>query len=233
MGIGHGIRSLLEGISLAFSPGVRRFILLPALASLIIVVAGLVFALGYIEDFSNYLASFFPDFLSWLIDPILYLFGLLMGAWLFGFIATIVGSPFYGNLSARIDPIVEPDARPWVAQIWPIIKRELVKLRYVLPRLIGMFALGFIPVINIIAPFVWLTYGGWLMAVQFSDFRFENHGHEFADTLATLRPHRAACIGLGAGLTFAMSIPLLNFIVAPVAVVAATHFCRSLSNPSS
>lgn len=234
MGFSDGVSALFSGIEVAFSRPVRRYILLPAALSLVVISAGLAIALSYIGQFSSYLSalSWWPDFLSWLVDPLLYLLGILMGAWLFSFLATIIGSPFYGNLSAQVDGAGVSEGK-WTSQIWPTITREWAKLRYVLPRLVGMFALGFVPGINVIAPLVWLAYGGWLMAVQFSDFWFENRAVPFPQTLSTLRRHRMACIGLGAGMTFAMSIPLLNFIVAPVAVVAATRFAGQLHARSS
>ena len=151
-----------------------------------------------------------------------------MGAWLFGFIAVVLGSPFYSVLNAHLEPVPDQQELAWYRQILPMLKRELIKARYVLPRLIGLFVLGFVPGLNLMAPALWVLYGGWLMAVQFADMSFENRQQPFNQTLDTLRAHRATTIGVGAGLTFAMSIPLLNFIVAPIGVVATSALVRQL-----
>ena len=225
-----GFRHFIAAFEQTFSAPVRSFILLPAAVSLVIVCIGLYVAYFYVGEFSNYLGTlgWWPEVLDWLVAPILYLLATLIGAWLFGFIAALAGSPFYGNLSQQVDPMPEVDTTPWYKDLGPTLWRELAKLKYTLPRLLGLLILGFIPGINLIAPALWIIYGGWLMAVQFCDYSFENRKQPFHETLDNLRAHRAACIGLGAGLTFAMSIPLLNFVVAPVAVVAASRFNREL-----
>ena len=230
MGFFAGLKLFLAAPEQAFSADNRRFIWLPALVSLLIVGAGLWFALSYVDELTAYFNSFswWPEFLDYIVEPLLYLLSVLMGAWLFGFIAVVLGSPFYSALNAHLDPVPDAKEVAWYQQIWPTLKRELVKAKYVVPRLLGLFIVGFIPGLNLLAPVLWLLYGGWLMAVQFSDLSFENRNLSFDETLATLRGYRTMTIGVGAGLTLAMSIPLLNFIVGPIGVVATSHLVRKL-----
>ena len=230
MGFVAAVRCFIGSFDRAFSPPTRNYILLPALVSLAIVSGGLVFALAYVQDAINYLTtiSWWPDWLSAIVEPLLYILGVLIGAWLFGFIAAIVGSPFYGELSNSVLPNSEAVMPKWWQTLLPTLRREWTKLKYLLPRLLGLLLLGFVPVINVIAPALWLLYGGWLMAVQFCDYPFENRSRSFTETLDRLRTHRLACMGLGAGITLGMSIPLLNFVVAPVAVVAGSRFVKQL-----
>ncbi len=229
MNLLDGLRCYMNGMSRATKSDVRAFVLIPALVSLVVVSTGIYFAFGYIDDLTLYLGQLgMPEFLEWIIEPLLYIFGVLLSVWLFGFVATLVGSPFLGDLNLKIDP---PDGYvpvPWHQQIWPTVKRELRKLRYTLPRIIGLLLLSFVPFVNFLAPVFLLGYGGWLMAVQFCDFSFENRGLSFDETLATLRPMRLYAIGFGACVTFTMSIPLLNFVAAPVAVIGGAYCARNL-----
>jgi CysZ protein len=233
MGFSTGLRFFKDGVLSAFRRPTLDYLLLPALVSLVIVGAGLYFAIGYIDALSTSIRSlsWWPEFLSFIVDPLLYLAGVLAAAWLFSFIAAVIGSPFYGYLSQKIDPLTNVAPRPLWQEVLASLKREWTKQKYVLPRLLGVFFVGFIPVINILAPIIWLTYGGWLMAVQFSDYRFDNHGSDFRQALSKLRANRSASIGLGVGITLGMSIPLLNFIMAPLAVVAATQYARAIAQP--
>lgn len=235
MGPLDGIRCFANAFSTAFSPEIRHFIWVPALVSIVVVAAGLTITLSYVEDFSQYLHGLgvWPGVLDWLIEPLLYLISILISAWLFGFIAALIGSPFYGDLNLQLDADGVAPLPPWYKQIGPALGRELRKLRYTLPRLLGLLLLGFVPVINIIAPALWLGYGGWLMAVQFCDYSFENRAQPFSQTLDTLRSYRIACIGMGAGISFCLSIPLLNFVIAPIAVVAGALFMRQLRQAQS
>lgn len=229
MGPVVGIMRFTQGVRLALGL-YRRFIIAPAFISLFIISLGLAGAFSLVAELSIALAEFgtWPALVEWIIEPVLYAFSLLIGAWLFGFVATIIGSPFYSVLNARVDPVGHVSEPGWYEQIIPALRREWRKARYTLPRLVGLFLLGFVPLINLIAPLAWLVYGGWLMAVQFTDFSFENRGQPFDRTLETLRPHRGACIGFGILTTLALAIPLLNFIVAPVAVVGGALLVQDL-----
>ena len=238
MGFADGLTFFKDGVLGAFRRPTLDYLLIPALVSLVIVGGGLYLAVGYIETLSASIRSlsWWPEFLSFIVDPLLYLVGILAAAWFFSFIAVIIGSPFYGYLSSRIDPptIDSPTKvarRAFSQELLASIKREWTKQKYVLPRLVGIFFIGFVPVVNLLAPIIWLVYGGWLMAVQFSDYRFENHGSDFPEALEKLRTNRSASIGLGVGITLGMSVPLLNFVMAPLAVVAATQFARAIAEP--
>ena len=117
---------------------------------------------------------------------------------------------------------------PWYRQIGPTLLREGRKLVYQLPRILGLVLISLVPLVNAGAPLLWLTYGAWMMAVQFCDYAHENRGIPFSQTLKLLRQHRIGVIGFGACVMLGMSIPLLNFAVAPIAVVGATLLMRDL-----
>jgi CysZ protein len=231
MGLGRGIKCFVEGAKLAFSAPLRKFILLPALLSLVIIGGGLGLAFSFVADASSYLAGLgvWPGVIEWVLEPLLYLFGILVGAWLFGFLAVIVGAPFHSVLNAHIHPKDTPSTAEWYQQIAPALKRELSKAKYTLPRLVGLLLLGFVPIVNLATPFLWLGYGGWLMAVQFCDFSFENRDQPFEQTLETLRQYRSTCVGFGMLTTLGLAIPLLNFIVVPIAVAGGALLMRDVA----
>ena len=219
----------MAGMRVAFSPAVRPFVILPAMVSLVVIGTGLTLVFGYVAEFSDYLINALPtwlDFLQWILKPLLYLTGLFAGAWSFGLIATIVGSPFLGELSKRVDKLVFQPV-PWWREIAPALLRELRKLRYHLPRLLMLVVVSIVPVVNTLAPLLWLSFGAWMMAVQFCDYSTENRSQDLAATLSLLKKNRAATLGFGACVTLAMSVPILNFIVAPVAVAGGTLLMQS------
>lgn len=224
MGFFSGIECFFTGARMAFSPGVRAFVVLPVAVSFVIIVTGLAIGFSYVTDLSDYLISSLPpwlDFLEWILKPLLYLMGLLIGAWSFGLLATVIGSPFLGDLSMRVEKLVA-DPVPWWRQLGPTMLRELRKLRYHLPRLLLLFVCSIIPLLNTFSPLLWLGFGAWMMAVQFCDYPMENRQAEFRETLAVLARNRSAALGFGLCATVGMSIPLLNVIVAPIAVTGGT-----------
>ena len=234
MGLLQGIRCFADGFATALDRKHRHFVYLPAGLSLLIISVGLWIGFTYVTDLADYLVSLLPgwlSFLEWILAPLLYLIGMLAGAWLFGFLAAIIGAPFLGELTLRVDGAALQDI-PWWHQIWPTLRRELRKLRYHLPRLAALLLLGLVPVVNAIAPAVWLAFGAWMMAVQFCDFYYENRGQDFLDTLDTLRANRSAALGFGVCAAFALSIPVLNFVAAPVAAVGATLLMKQIADPA-
>ena len=220
----HGVQCFLRGARMASNPELRGYVWIPALVSLAVITTGLTFALSYVNDLSAYLIGLLPawlDFLRWIIAPMLYLSGVLAGAWSFGLIAAVVGSPLLGELALRTERL-NSNPTAWWQQLGPTLLREVRKLRYHLPRIVGLALISVLPGINTLAPFLWVGFGAWMMAVQFCDYSTENRLHQFADTLRLLRTHRAASLGFGLCVTLAMSVPVFNFIVAPVATVGAT-----------
>ena len=225
MSFSTGISCFSEGLRLARSRKIRPFILLPASVSLVVIGLGLYFGYGYVQELTVWIAGSLPDWLSFVDDivgPILYVLGLLVGAWLFGFVSNIIGGPFLGELANAVENPEHRAQHTLAGGLLAAFGRELRKLRYHLPRLLGVFLLGFIPLINGIAPVLWLLFGGWMMAVQFCDLRTENVGGRFVDTLGILRQNRAAALGFGMCVTLFMAIPGVNFLVGPVAAAGGT-----------
>lgn len=225
-----GFNYFMQGARIVWRPGVRRFVFLPAGVSFVIIAAGLTFGFNYISGLSTTLTNTLPEwlsFLQWILGPLLYLLGMLVGAWLFGFLATIIGSPFLGDLALRVDDLNAPDI-PWHHQIGPALSREWRKLRYHLPRLLLLLILSFVPVINAIAPLLWVGFGAWLMAAQFCDYSNENRQQPFETTLKMLQGQKSAALGFGACVTLAMAVPLANFLVAPIAAAGGTLLMKSI-----
>ncbi|MEM9623473.1 MAG: sulfate transporter CysZ [Pseudomonadota bacterium] len=230
MSVGTGIRCFTQGLSDAGAKDARPYIAGPALISLLIISTGLYFGFGYIDNLSLAMQNALPvwlDFLHVVLAPLIYVLGILVGAWLFGLLATIIGSPFLGDLAQHTAEQLEgPDLTlpqiPWWQEIVPSLMREGRKLLYHLPRLAFLLIASFIPLLNAIAPALWLLFGAWMMAVQFCDYDSEIRRQPFQATLSQLRQNRAAALGFGACVTLCMSIPLLNFLVAPVAVIGGT-----------
>ena len=230
-----GFASFLEGFSLARHPGLRRYTWLPVLISLVVCVTGLYFAFDYLIDVTNRWIAALPDWLSWLdllLKPLLYVTGVLGGTWLFGLLAVLIASPFLGAFSMALERIRYGSAPETDTAIWTDISMSLArdarKILYHLPRLLLVFLLTLIPVINLAAPVIWLLFGAWTMAVQFVDYPTENRQQPFQDTLTKLKANRAAALAFGLCATGALMIPLLNFLLIPVAVAGGTVLWRTL-----
>ncbi len=229
MSVAVGVRAFVDGSRLARSRSLLHYTAAPALISLLIIAAGTWYAVSRIDVWGAALAALLPSWLSFLdviLVPLLYLFGGVLGIWLFGLLAVVVASPFLGPLSGAVEKQIRgsapADSTTWWFSIGTTLLRELRKLGYHLPRLLLVFVLTLIPVINLAAPVIWLLFGAWTMAVQFCDFPLENRQRPFRDTLALLKANRLAALGFGLCTALVLAIPLLNFLLIPAAVCGGT-----------
>lgn len=240
MSVRIGVTAFVDGLREAGRAELRPYIWLPAATSLLVICTGLYLGLGYLSAATEALLATLPDwlgFLSWILTPLVYLLGVLAGAWLFALLATLLASPFLGSLSIALERLRFADPPSVETGLWTDISnslsRELRKLLYHLPRAVAVLLLTLIPVVNAVAPLIWLLFGAWTMAVQFADYPTENRQRPFRDTLSLLRSNRAAALLFGLLSTGVLMIPLLNFLMIPVCVAGGTLLWRALSEPTA
>ena len=237
MSFAIGVQAFVDGSRLARRADLLAYTLIPALISLVIISTGTWLAFAQIESWGSTLSERLPSwlgFLEFVLVPLLYLIGVILGIWLFGLLATVIASPFLGTLSNAVERKVygraPEETAAWWKTIGPTLLRELRKLGYHLPRLLLVFVLTLIPLINVAAPVIWLLFGAWTMAVQFCDFPVENRQRPFQDTLVVLKQNRAAALGFGFCTALVLAIPLVNFVLIPVAVSGGTLLWHQLTD---
>jgi CysZ protein len=79
-----------------------------------------------------------------------------------------------------------------------------------------------IPFVNFIVPWLWVLFGAWMMVIQYIDYPMDNNGFSFRAMRRSLRQQRLLHLGFGAGVSFLLMIPIVNFFAMPIAVAGAT-----------
>lgn len=229
-----GPRYLGEGLRLVLQPGLRLFVLLPLLINLLLFAATISLAL---REFSGWVEALMPalpawlGFLEYLLWPLFVTLVLLMLFFGFSLVANLIAAPFNGFLAEKVEAVVRGEdlsppfrAGELLAMIPRTLGRELRKLGYFLPRALLLLILSLIPVLNLLAPPLWLLFGIWMMAVQYIDYPADNHKMSWNGMLAWLRERRWQSLGFG-GVTYAaLLVPGLNILLMPAAVAGATLF---------
>ncbi|MGH8120148.1 MAG: EI24 domain-containing protein, partial [Gammaproteobacteria bacterium] len=101
-------------------------------------------------------------------------------------------------------------------------------------RAVPLILLFFIPLLQFAAPFLWLLFGAWLLALEYLDFPMGNHGLAFPEQKNRLQQKRRLALGFGAGIFTLTMIPIANFLAVPVGVCAATRlYIGHLRNSTS
>lgn len=228
----NGAGYFFSGFTLIFSPGIKRFVLIPLAINISILILG--FWLG-MEWFDHFLAKMLPGWLSWaefIIWPIFALSYFLIVFYLFALVANVIAAPFNGILAERVEKHLHGHAitqntstiRQLVKEIPRTVGSEINKLIYFIFRALPLLLLSLIPGINIIAPIVWFLFSAWMLSLEYLDYPLGNHGVLFKQTRILVKQKRKRCLSFGSLVSAFTMIPVLNFIVMPVAVAGATAF---------
>ncbi|HDF2344037.1 TPA: sulfate transporter CysZ [Morganella morganii] len=227
-----GFSYVAQGWRLMMRPGLRAFVILPLLANIVVMGGALWWLFSQFSGWIAWLMDKVPGWLQWLdyfIWPVAVISVLLIFTYFFSTLANIIASPFNGWLSEKLE--AELTGRPAPDQGWAdlikdiprILKREMVKLLYYIPRAVILLILFFIPGIGqTLAPVLWFIFGAWMMSVQYGDFPFDNHKVSFPEMKNTLRRDNMTNLQFGSLVSVLTMIPFVNLFIMPAAVCGAT-----------
>ncbi|EKF9399321.1 sulfate transporter CysZ [Vibrio cholerae] len=220
------------GIRLALTPGIRRFVVLPLLANIILVGGAMYYLFSHLDTWISEWIGQLPSFLSWLsyvLWPLLALTILATFSYFFSTLANFIASPFNGLLAEKVEQrlsgerIGEEGVWALVKDVPRILSREWRKLLYVLPKALGLFLLLLIPALGqTLGPIAWFLFTAWMLAIQYCDYPFDNHKISFHDMRNTLKQNQSKAYGFGMLVAFFTSIPIVNLFIVPIAVCGAT-----------
>lgn len=227
-----GFGYFFQGLKIALTPGIRRFVILPLLANILLVGSALFYLFSNMNEWITSWMSYVPswlDWLSYLLWPILTITILGTFSYFFSTIANFIAAPFNGLLAEKVEEQLcgkldnNQNMMSVVKDTPRILLRELQKIRYFLPKAIGLFILLLIPAIGqTIAPFLWFIFSAWVLAIQYCDYPFDNHKAPFQSMRQDLKQNQSKAYGFGILVAFFTAIPILNLVVMPVAVCGAT-----------
>ena len=229
-----GASYFMSGLGLINTSRIRRYVLMPLLINIIIFSAGLWFAVDQFGVFIEWALSGLPGWLSWLEWVMWPLFALTFyGLVFFGFsiIANILAAPFNGPLAAAVERHLTGEqntdsSKTFMEEAKFAMGNEFIKLKH---SLYLMMPLAFLSLLSfafpLIAPLVavlWMVYAIWILTLEYADFPMANHGTAFHDIREKLAGKRFLSLGFGTMVMLGTLIPVINFLVMPVAVAGAT-----------
>ncbi|MGP1959955.1 MAG: sulfate transporter CysZ [Arsenophonus sp. NC-TX2-MAG3] len=228
----NGFYYFFQGCQLVTRLNIRRFIILPLLANIILLSSAFWWLYSKLGDWIQTLLSYFSSWMHWLsylIWPVLVISILLVFSYFFSTIANFIASPFNGWLAEKLEaelmgtPTADTSFSAFIVDIPRILVREATKLYYYFTRLIPLFILFFIPGIGqTIAPILWFLFGAWMMTIQYCDYPFDNHKVKFNEMKLALANNRTISIQFGALVNLLTMIPIINLVIMPVAICGAT-----------
>ena len=226
-----GMHYLLEGVRLIRQPGLRRYVAIPLLVSIVFFSVAVFGLTHWLEQLIALLLGYLPGWLDWLrylLWPLFAVAGVLIIFYTFSLITNLIAAPFNGMLAEAVEkyltgqPIETGGWQALLKDFIPSILSELRKLLYFLLRALPLGILFLIPGINIAAPFIWVLFSAWMLAIEYVDYPMANHLLHFSAQRKLLRKRRVLSYGFGGSSLLMTMIPVVNFFAMPVSVAGAT-----------
>ena len=238
--ISLGITYFARGLKLIRKPEIRPYVLIPILIN-IVLFGGLIW-LGY-SQFSpmvEWMMSFIPgflDFLRWIIWIVITVLSAIIVFFTFTPIANVVAAPFNALMSEKIEALLTGKTLDSSSSFFELalssVRSQLGKLVYIMLWSMALLLFSLIPLVNFAAPILWVIFGSWLLSLEYLDYPMGNHELKFSQQKRVLGQRKGLALGFGGATMALTSIPLLNFIVMPVAVAGATVLWVEQLQPSS
>jgi CysZ protein len=226
-----GLECFLDGFQLIRRPGLRRYFIVPCLINAVVLTLLVVLSYSHFGDWVAIIVAWFPDWMSalyWLVWGISLIVLLVLILFVFTFVANIIASPFNAILSIKVEQVLTGAAPVSTVSPWLIlprsVARELGKLRYILPRLLGLLLITIIPVINTVAPFLWVLFGAWMMSIQYADYAADNNDVSFGELQSRMRARRFDALMFGLPAYLLLTVPVVNLVLMPIGVAGGTRF---------
>jgi len=220
---------LFKGLSLLTSPELRKFIIIPILINVVLYSAALTLGYFYISDLIDQFIPGWLHWLSWVLWPLFFISFFIAGFFTFTVLANLLAAPFYGKLSAKTLAMVSGETFATAEQPLPkVLWAELKRIGYLGTRALPLLILSIIPGINVLAPFLWALFGAWGMALEYLAYPLENQGVLFSEQKELVKSVRLGALSFGGLAVLGLTIPVLNIIVAPAAVIGATLYFNEI-----
>lgn len=223
------LRYFFKGLGLLIQPELRKFLIIPLLINLVLYSAALV--LGY-YTINELIAGFIPgwlQWLSWILWPLFFICFFIIGFFTFTILANLLAAPFYGHLAARTLSLITGQANANAEQpLAKVMAAEFRRAGYLSARALPLLLLFIIPGINIAAPFLWALFGAWAMALEYMAYPLENEGVLFDEQKQLAKNMRLGALSFGGITLLGLTLPVLNIVVAPAAVIGATIYIHEV-----
>lgn len=222
-------KCFLQGLRFLARPGLRQYLIVPVLINLFLFFSAFTLGTYYISDLMQEFIPAWLDWISWVLWPIFFICFLITIFFTFTLLANLMASPFYGKLAAKTLSIITGEPVQVDEQrMAKVIFAELKRMAYLLSRALPLLLLFIIPGVNLMAPFLWVLFGAWGMVLEFMAYPLENEGILFPQQRELVKSMRLGTLSYGGMVLLGLTVPVLNVLIPPAAVIGATIYSHEL-----
>ncbi len=218
------VEFLVKGLKLLPDPKLRSLIIIPILINIVLYSIALALGYYYVEELINQFIPNWLQWLNWILLPLFFILFFVVSFFSFTVLANLIASPFYGVLSARTQALISGEVQVIEQPVAQVMAGELKRVLYIVMRILPLLILFIIPVVNIIAPIIFALFSAWCLAMEFMAYPLENEGLLFVEQKELLKTARIGILSFGGITMLGLTLPVLNIIIGPAAVIGATIY---------
>lgn len=214
-------------------PSLLKYIVWPFLINGLVFGSGFFFFLTKLDNLLSFIPkddSWFWDLLFYVLVVLLTMIFLIVAFYAFTIIGNIVASPFNSALSEKTETLmncapVSSSSRviPFFRDVLHSIGTEIKRLLFFLLWLIPLLLINVIPIVGPYLYFAWmLFFTCYAVTFSFMDYSLDRRYRSFLRKNQIILSNKAMMLGFGSVGMIMGLIPIVNFFLIPVMVVAGT-----------
>lgn len=215
---------------LASQPQLRRLAMMPLVVNIVIFIVGVPLAVwGTVGIVGGLVhgSGFWGDLLRGVFQVLAAMAVILASFFLFVIIGNIVAAPFNSKLSAAVEThltgAVPTGTTTMLTDARRSVATALGRLVMFLLLYPPIFLTQFIPIVGVLLqPLLAALYAAFVLSIDFSDFAFERHIDRFGRKVGFVWHRKSLYLGFGLVAVAMAIVPIINLLLLPVGVVAAT-----------
>ncbi len=219
-----------RGLLIILRPGLRRFVILPILISIVLLGSWLGLSTYWLHSWVEHLLPHGDQWLFWLIEPLLIIVLIAGMVYSFSIVANLISLPFSTFLAEQLELRIRgasplPPGEGLKNLFNNTIvgwKTQFTCLIYQIIRMLPLLVLSFIPMLNILTTWVFFAFSAWMLSLTYMSTPMGNQGLPFNQILKTCKANKGLMLGLGSGLMLLALTPILNLLIVPAGTAAAT-----------
>jgi uncharacterized protein involved in cysteine biosynthesis len=233
-----GVDSFFEGLTyLRKNKSIRNLSFVPAFLCLIFLIGALSLGVLYVDEAFELLAFDWMANLNVFIKTLIYIFSVLtyfvLAYFLVFLIVSIISIPIFDKLAELVCkennyPIPEVSLGERIKLSVRMIKAGLLKIALVMFIAIFVFISSFFPLLYPGALFLTFIIITW----DTMDFVFDLEGYGFRQRVHFLKKHILSISGFALCVGIFLFIPLIHFLLLPIAVIGSTNLFLKLKKQS-
>ncbi len=224
-----GFKYVFSGFKLIVQPGIRIYVLIPLLINTILFASVIAYGSNLLSDFLDSWSTAWWEWTKWILWPLFVMLSLAVIFFCFSIVANLIAAPFNGFLAEAVESKLSNtmltdtgSIKAIPGEIIKAMKSESRKFLYFIIRAIPLLLLFIIPIAQVAAPFLWILFGSWMLALEYIDYPMANHGIVFPEQRKIMTIKKKQTFGFGLGIMLLTFIPVINFVAMPVAVAGAS-----------